>query len=201
MPEITGKPVCSYVLIQTEHPKLFIFEIRPGNSFSENKHFEVQNMEIFRYVNSKCICVERHIRTEVNRLYHGVLTQRCILEQLVFRNTSTLGTQSTDEFAYHLMKGPGYMSVIAGEIVHIVKCILVEVKYHKTVECYLQLPVIRGNQSFYVFTRTHILTKSGIETNCNSFLPPMYLFGETWYKSLPNPVESIAPTIVFFFFS
>ena len=24
----------------------------------------------------------------------------------------------------------------------------------------------------------------------------MYLFGETWYKLLPNPVESIAPTIV-----
>ena len=23
----------------------------------------------------------------------------------------------------------------------------------------------------------------------------MYLFGETWYKLLPNPVESIAPTI------
>ena len=23
-------------------------------------------------------------------------------------------TQSPDEFAYHLMKGPGYMSVIAG---------------------------------------------------------------------------------------
>ena len=41
-----------------------------------------------------------------------------------------------------------------------------------------------------------MLTTSGIQTNCNSFLPPMYLFEETWYKLLPNPVESIAPTIV-----
>ena len=24
----------------------------------------------------------------------------------------------------------------------------------------------------------------------------MYVFGETWYKLLPNPVESISPTIV-----
>ena len=24
----------------------------------------------------------------------------------------------------------------------------------------------------------------------------MFLFGETWYKLLPNPVESIAPTII-----
>ena len=66
--EKTRKPVCSYVLIQIEHPKLLIFETRPGNSFLENKHLEVQNMDIFTYVNSKFIYVERHIRTEVNRL-------------------------------------------------------------------------------------------------------------------------------------
>ena len=88
------------------------------------------------------------------------------------------------------------MSVIAGEVVHIVKCIPIEVKYRKTEECYPQLPVFRGNQSFFLSPRTHILTKSGIQTNCNSFLPPMYLFGETWYKLLPNLVESIAPTII-----
>ena len=153
-------------------------------------------MTIFTYVNSKFIYVERHIRTEVNRLYHDVLTQRCILEQQVFRNTSTLATQSPDKCAYHLMKGSGYVSVIAGEVVNIVKCIPVEVKYRKTEECYLQLPIFRGNQPFFLSPRTHILTKSGIQTNCNSFLPLIYLFGETWYKLLPNPVESIAPTIV-----
>ena len=140
--------------------------------------------------------MERHIRTEVNRLYDDVLTQRCILEQLFFRNTLTLATQSPDEFAYHLMKVPGHMSVIAGEVVHIVKCIPVEVKYRKTEECYPQLPIFRGNQSFFLSPQTHILTKSGNQTNCNSFLPPMYLFGETRYKLLLNPVESIAPTRV-----
>ena len=50
--EKTRKPVCSYVLIQTEHPKLLIFETRPGNSFLENKNLEVQNMDIFTHVNS-----------------------------------------------------------------------------------------------------------------------------------------------------
>ena len=38
-------------------------------------------------------------------------------------NTLTLATQSPDEFAYHLIKGPVYISVITGEVVHIVKCI------------------------------------------------------------------------------
>ena len=136
-------------------------------------------MDIFTYVNSKFIYVEQYIRTEVNRLYHDFLTQRCILEQQVFRKTLTLATQLPDEFAYHLMKGPGYVSEIAGEAVHIVKCIPVEVKYLKTEECYLQLPVFRGNQSFFLFPRTYILTKSGIQPNRNSFLTPLYHFGET----------------------
>ena len=68
-------------------------------------------MDIFTYVNSKFIYVERHIHTEVNRLYHDVRTQGCILEQQVFRNTLTLATQSPAEFAYHLMKGPIYIYV------------------------------------------------------------------------------------------
>ena len=62
--------------------------------------------------------MKRRIRTEVSRLHYDVHTQRCILEQQVFGNTLTLATQSPDEFAYHLMKGPGYMSVIAGKVVH-----------------------------------------------------------------------------------
>ena len=105
-------------------------------------------MDIFTYFRSEFMYVKRHVRTEGNRLYHVVLTQRCIIEEQVFRNTLTLATQSPDEFAYHLMKGPGYMSVIAGEVVHIVKSIPVEVKYRKTEKCYLQLPVFKGNQSF-----------------------------------------------------
>ena len=111
----TRKPVYSYVFIQIEH--LLIFETRPGNLFSENIHLEVQNMDISTYVNSKFIYVKKHIRTKINRLHRDVLTQRCMLEQQVFRNTLTLATQSPDEFAYHLTKGPGYMSVILGEVV------------------------------------------------------------------------------------
>ena len=77
-------------------------------------------MDIFTYVNSKFIYVARHIRTKVNRLYHDVLTQRCILEQQVFRNTLTLATQSRDEFAYHLMKG--YMYGYMYEWIYVSNC-------------------------------------------------------------------------------
>ena len=82
-----------------------------------------------------------------NRLYHDVLTQRCILEQQILRNTLTSATQSPDAFAYHLMKGPGNMSLVAREEVHIVKCIQVEVKYRKTKKYYLQILIIIINNN------------------------------------------------------
>ena len=134
-------------MIRTEHPKLLILEITSGTSILQKKKPLVQNMDLFTYtcINSKFIYIERHIRNEVNKLYHDALTQKCKLEQQVFKNTLILATQAPDEFAYHLMKGPGYMSIIAGEVVHIIKCIPIKVKYRKIEECYLYLPIYRGN--------------------------------------------------------
>ena len=104
-----------------------------------NKRLEVQNMDIFSYINSKFVHVKKHIRIEFIRQYHDVLTQRYLLEQQVFRNILTLATHAPDNLAYHLIKRPGYMSMIAGEVVHVIQCIPVEVKYRKTDECYLEL--------------------------------------------------------------
>ena len=118
--------ICQYILARTEHPKLFIFETRQGHTFLYDNGPSVQNMDIFTYVNSKYIYVERHIRIEVNRLYRDLLYHRCTLEREVFKNALTLATQAPDEFAFNLMKGPGYMSVVAGEVVHIVKCVPVK---------------------------------------------------------------------------
>ena len=69
-------------------------------------------MDIFTYVNSKFVYVERHIRTEMTRLYRDVMLQRCTLEREVFKNTLALATHAPDEFAFQLMKRPGYTTVI-----------------------------------------------------------------------------------------
>ena len=86
-------------MIRTEHPKLLILEITPGTSTLQNKKPLVQNMDLFTYINSKFVYIERHIRNEVNKLYHDVVTQKCKLEQQVFKNTLILATQAPDEFA------------------------------------------------------------------------------------------------------
>ena len=65
-------------------------------------------MNIFTNVNRKIICVERHIRTEVNRLFPIFLLNDVFLNKTYIYFTLTLATQSPDEFTYNLMTGPRY---------------------------------------------------------------------------------------------
>jgi len=90
------------------------------------------------------------------------------------------------------MKGPGYMALLAGEVIHIVKCVPVEVKLAQTEYCYNQLPVLRGNQT----PQTHVLLRQGTQTACNAFAPAMYLLGDSWYKLMPKPIDTVPPTIM-----
>ena len=68
-------------------------------------------------------------------------------KQRVFKNSLIIATQAPDELAYHLMKSPGYMSTISGEVVHIDKCISIEVKFRQIDQYYLQIPIHKGNDN------------------------------------------------------
>ncbi|KYN09194.1 hypothetical protein ALC57_18687 [Trachymyrmex cornetzi] len=143
----TGEePVCGYTLIKTEHPKLLILETKKGESFTTKHRLSTENLDIFTYINSKFVYVEKHIRSQMNLLYRDVLKQRCTLEQQVLKGALSLAINSPDEFAYQIMKGPGYMAVISGEVVHIIKCTPVDVKIQHVKECYSELPVQKPNQ-------------------------------------------------------
>ena len=187
--------ICGYTLSHTEHPKLVIFETEPGIAiFKRESH--VENLDIFTYMNSKFVYVEKHIRTQISELYRNILLQQCQLEQKLLRNSLAIATQSPDIFAYHFMKGPGYMALLAGEVIHIIKCVPIEVKVGQTNECYDQLPVIRENQTHFLTPQTHILLRQGTQITCNLFAPPMYLLGDAWYRFTPRPVQSVPPLIM-----
>jgi len=96
------------------------------------------------------------------------------------------------------MKAPGYMALLAGEVIHIVKCVPVEVKLARTQECYDQLLVLRNNQTYFLTPQTHILLRQGTQITCNPLAPPMYRLGleDAWYRFLPRPVETLPPTIM-----
>ena len=138
--------MCGYLIQRTEHPKLFIVENHKGLILPARNEISTENLDIFSYVNSKFVYVERHIRTQLSRLYHDITLQTCNVERQVLKTLITLAPLTPDEFAYQLMKGPGYMALIVGEVAHIIKCIPVEVTVRHTSECYHQLAVKKGNE-------------------------------------------------------
>ena len=76
------------------------------------------------------------------------LLQRCHLERQTLKNALAIATQAPDEFAYNLMKGPGYMAVTAGKVVQVIKCISVEVTVLHGEECYAELKVTKSNTTY-----------------------------------------------------
>jgi len=188
------QPLCGYTLLRTEHPKLFILETRKGDTFAARGTIPVNNLDIFTYVNSKFVYVEKHIRRQMTSLYYNVMQQRCELEKEVLRNTLSFATLQPDEFAYKLMKGPGYMAVTAGEAIHVVKCIPIEVTLRRTDACYLELPVTVRNTSLFITPKSRILTKAGTIRECSGELPTLYFIEDTWIQFTPGPqVKQVAP--------
>ena len=142
---------------------MFIFETNKDSTFAHSQKTTVANLDIFAYINSKFVYVEKHIRTQLKYLYRDVVYQRCNLERETLKNSLTIATQAPDEFAFNLMKGPGYMAVVAGEVVHIVKCIPVEVIVEHGDYCYTELQVSRENKTYFLTPRTHILKRKGTQ--------------------------------------
>lgn len=194
------KNVCGYNLIRTEHPKLVILETTKGESFAQNERVSVNNLDIFAYVNSKFVYVEKHIRNQMKSLYRDVVTQRCDLERSTLKNSLSIAASSPDEFAYRLMKGPGYMAVVSGEVVHIIKCIPIEVMLRHDENCYSELPVSRttpeNKEPYFMSPRTHILKKKGTQITCNALIPAYYRFGDGWLKIMPRPKEAKDPITI-----
>ena len=68
---------CGYSVIKTEHPKLLLFKTTYGERFAIAKKVSVFILDIFAYVNSKFVYVEKHIRAQKKLPYRDVIFQKC----------------------------------------------------------------------------------------------------------------------------
>ncbi|EFN87599.1 hypothetical protein EAI_05125 [Harpegnathos saltator] len=84
-----SQQLCGYTILQVEHPKLFIVEVTKGDTVKPRGSIPVDILDIFAYVNSKFVYVEKHVRSQIINLYYNVMKQRCNLEQ-VLKNTLSL---------------------------------------------------------------------------------------------------------------
>ncbi|XP_039315420.1 uncharacterized protein LOC120359986 [Solenopsis invicta] len=163
--------VCGYKLTQTEHPKLCILETTKGRTFRTRGKIAVDNLDIFLYVNSKFVYVEKHIKTQLTQLYRDIMEQKCALERQILQNALTLASVAPDEMAFRIMREPGYTAVTNGEVIHIVRCVPVECKIRQTDHCYNELPVSHRNASLFLLPRSRILAKTGTIKDCSDLLP------------------------------
>lgn len=194
--QTTSFSICGYRILKTEHPKLFILETKKNQPFKIRTRISVNNLDIFTYVNSKFIYVEKHIRTQMTQLYTDIIQQKCALEQQVLKNALALATVTPDEVSSIIMKKPGYMASVSGEALHIVKCVPVETKLRETAKCYKELPVTYQNASYFLTPKSRILIKHATEKECSRLLPTMYKIDNVWYSMTPHAVRSLAPPVI-----
>lgn len=189
--------ICGVNLIRTEHPKLFIMELSRNDPIMERKKLiSPNNLDIFAYVNSKFVYLEKHMRQQLSDLYVDIMRQKCELERQVIENSLTLAHSHPAEFALKIMKEPGYMAIVAGEAIHIIKCVPVPVSLAREDECYEHLPVKRMNHTMFITPKTHILLKQSPKVDCNSFIPLLYKIGNSWIKVNPAPDSYLPPQIL-----
>lgn len=187
--------LCGYNLITTEHPQLIVFETNPGRTFASNEK-TISNLDNFLFMNSKFLYIEKHIRTQIKNLYRDVLLQKCNLERQTLKNSLSIAMHSPDEFAYDFMKKAGYMAVVAGEVIHLIECLPVEVQIQQGTACYAEIQVSRNNKTYFMSPRTHILKGTGTEIPCSRVLPVHFFLSGKWYKVLPFLTTATTPNVI-----
>lgn len=193
MAQVGHTVICGYNIIKLEHPKLVIMPVDSAAEFPKGTVLTVNNMDLFTYMNSKFVYIERHVNSQFNDLYRDVLLHRCEAERATLTNVLGFSTLTPDEFGYILMKEAGYYAVVAGELVHIIKCEAVKVQVRQTEKCYQELAVTYKNQSYFVSAKSKTLVKRGTELPCDHLLPVGYKIDGYWYHTTPKLLISPPP--------
>lgn len=188
--------LCGYKLTHTEHTKFFILKIQLGRTNKRKTRIATDNMDMLTYFNSKFVYMERHFCTQLTTLYKDIMIQKCAIERQVLENALLLFSIAPDEMAFRVMKTPGYTAVTAGKVIYVIKCIPVICKVRPTDACYNELPVTYNNHSYFLASRSRILSRKGSHRDCNELLPVMYQLDDAWYLIMPKPVEFIPPHII-----
>ncbi|XP_073972748.1 uncharacterized protein [Rhodnius prolixus] len=135
--------ICNQMGFATEHNRLFIVFVNNNNYFFKYRSNNALNVDLIAYINTKIVYVERYIGEKLTSLYDDILQQRCLSQASIpiLSNLLALAYTSEDEFAYAYKKEPGYTALTRGEVIHLIKCVPVEVNVVETDTCYTEAAV------------------------------------------------------------
>ena len=138
--------------------------------------------------------MERHFRKQFDDLHISVFEKRCEIKSMQLQQILDSTHLSPDLFALNLMKITGFMAHFAGEVVHIVQCLPVEVEVaDDLLECFEQLPVYVNKKLRFLTPKTRIVVKEGTQIKCNRLLPTKFMINGKWMSFNPGIEDSAEP--------
>lgn len=83
-----------------------------------------------------------------------------------------------------------------GEVIHLIRCVPVEVSVTETTTCYTEAAVSYKNTTYYLSPRNRILKTVGTEIECNNLLPVIFKITDNWFSLYPKPQKVHNPHVL-----
>ncbi|CAB0038544.1 unnamed protein product [Trichogramma brassicae] len=164
--------------------------------FLQKQEVAAANVDIFAFINAKALFLEKHLKKQMKEMYETLVLQRCKLERKVIENALAIATLQPSELAYQILGKRGVMAVPAGECVHFVTCLRVNLEIRDTNDCYNEIPVQHGNESLFLAPRSRILIAHGKNLLVTRECRLCFKIGQIWYRMLPDLIDAPTPTII-----
>jgi len=184
--------VCGHKAYSTEHPKLRIVPTQ-GLSYDFKQTKNAYNMDLFTYMNSKFVYVERHIQNQIKSLHKTLLMNQCRIERDLLNTQLALAYSNPSEFAYLRMNKPGFTALPAGEVMYLVQCQAVQVRKVKTEKCFNELPITYNNKTYFMTPRSHLIQDKGSEVQCSDITPSHFKIDGSWFSFSPSSHQATKP--------
>lgn len=155
---IETQEICT--LRQARHPRLKMYRC---------SHTSTQNL-----------CVQNHLTNQIEHLYQDLMLQQCEHKRTTLIHRLTFAFSGPEQFAYALMQKEGYTAFVAGELIHLVHCRPVNVKYRPDQHCYIEIPITYNDEAAFVTPRNRLVVKHATEVECNPLYPIVYNFSNKW---------------------
>ena len=188
--------LCQQHGYNTEAPGLYIIELKQNIKYFKSTHLHTLDINMNIYNSVRFVFLERALGAQLSELNAHVMDKICDLERQTLASLQSLAAVSPLEFAFAWKKQAGYTAVQRGEVIHLVKCVPVEVQVRRTQHCYQELPVTYMNMTAFMNPRSHVLTMIGEELECSEVYPVKYNLQERWITFGPNAVESTPPEML-----
>lgn len=180
----------------TDHNRVIVLE-RPAYGFYfEKKVIDPRNIDLTMYMNSKLSYVFGHIDVVIKELYKDLTQRDCELERMTLYNKLNVARYHPHTLGNLIDNEPGYMSVVAGEVMYVTKCQMVSVQVRKVHSCFNNLPILYNNKSLFMEPFSRIIMNTSMEIPCSPVTPPMYRVEQNWYTMNPFMSKAFNPNVI-----